>query len=64
VKWAWDILAGLGLVLLAVGLWLWSAALALVVVGALLMAAGLLGARAWSVDDLLHRAADPGPGGG
>ena len=52
----WDLVAGVGLLLLGIGLWLWAAALALVVVGVLLLAGGVLGARAWSLDDLLSRA--------
>lgn len=40
-----DALSVVGLVVLGVGLWLVSPALALCVVGVLLLAAGLLGAR-------------------
>jgi hypothetical protein len=49
----WDVMAAAGLLLLAIGLWLWSPALSLSVTGALLLGAGVLGARAWLLDDLL-----------
>ena len=40
-----DVLIAMGLLLLCIGLWLWAPALALTVVGALLVAIGL--ASAW-----------------
>ncbi len=39
----WDFVVMLGIVSLEVGLWLWSPALALVVLGLLLMVLGVIG---------------------
>jgi hypothetical protein len=45
---AWDLTAGAGLVLLAIGLWMAWPPLCPLVVGSVGVALGLWGARAWS----------------